>query len=105
MAPRPFRVVRRERETGDTWTLELEPASGAPRPSAPGQFTMLYVFGIGEVPISVSGEPDGPLVHTVRAVGAVTRGDLRGKSPGRCSACADRSETPGRSRRRRAATS
>jgi NAD(P)H-flavin reductase len=33
---------------------------------------MLYAFGIGEVPISVSGDGDGPLVHTVRAVGAVT---------------------------------
>jgi NAD(P)H-flavin reductase len=33
---------------------------------------MLYAFGIGEVPISVSAAQDGPLVHTVRAVGAVT---------------------------------
>jgi anaerobic sulfite reductase subunit B len=72
MAPRPFRVTRRRRETSDTWTLELEPASGEPLAVAPGQFTMLYAFGIGEVPISVSGQPGGPLVHTVRAVGAVT---------------------------------
>jgi NAD(P)H-flavin reductase len=72
MAPRPFRVVRRRRETGDTWTLELEPVAGEPLRPAPGQFTMLYAFGIGEVPISVS-EVDGDrLVHTVRAVGAVT---------------------------------
>src|SRR4249920_234662 len=34
---------------------------------------MLYVFGVGEVPISVSGDVDGPLVHTVRAVGPVSR--------------------------------
>src|SRR5579862_5174111 len=72
MAPRPFRVVHRRRETADTWTLELEPAEGAPLEVAPGQFTMLYAFGIGEVPISVSGDPVGPLVHTVRAVGAVS---------------------------------
>jgi len=72
MAPRPFHVVRRRRETADTWTLELEPAEGEPLDVAPGQFTMLYAFGIGEVPISVSGDPAGPLVHTVRAVGAVT---------------------------------
>lgn len=72
MAPRPFVVMHRARETADTWTLELEPASGEPLPIEPGQFTMLYAFGIGEVPISVSGEPGGPLVHTVRAVGAVT---------------------------------
>jgi anaerobic sulfite reductase subunit B len=72
MTPRPFRVARRRRETADTWTLELEPVAGPPLAVGPGQFTMLYAFGIGEVPISVSGDPGGPLVHTVRAVGAVT---------------------------------
>jgi NAD(P)H-flavin reductase len=70
MAPRPFRVVRRRRETPDTWTLELQPVAGEPLRPAPGQFTMLYAFGIGEVPISVSG---APLVQTIRAVGPVTR--------------------------------
>jgi NAD(P)H-flavin reductase len=33
---------------------------------------MIYAFGVGEVPISVSGQPGGALVHTVRAVGPVT---------------------------------
>src|SRR5690242_5852225 len=72
IAPRPFRVVRRRRETADTWTLELEPLDGPPLDVRAGQFTMLYAFGIGEVPISVSGDSGGPLIHTVRAVGAVT---------------------------------
>jgi NAD(P)H-flavin reductase len=72
MTPRPFVVTRRERETADTWTLELEPVGGEGLQVEPGQFTMLYAFGIGEVPISVSAAQDGPLVHTVRAVGAVT---------------------------------
>jgi NAD(P)H-flavin reductase len=76
MVPVPHRVLSRTRETADTWTLELEPANGSRRSPAfaPGQFNMLYAFGVGEVPISVSGEPDGdgPLVHTVRDVGAVT---------------------------------
>ena len=72
MAPRPFRVVRRRRETADTWTLALDPVEGPPLEFVPGQFTMLYAFGIGEVPISICGERGGPLVHTVRAVGAVT---------------------------------
>jgi anaerobic sulfite reductase subunit B len=71
-SPRPFSVVRRRRETHDTWTLELEPVDGAPLEPEPGQFTMLYAFGVGEVPISVSGTTGGRLVHTVRAVGAVT---------------------------------
>jgi anaerobic sulfite reductase subunit B len=72
MTPVPFRVSRRRRELRDTWTIELEPVADEPLSPAPGQFTMLYVFGIGEVPISVSGDADGRLVHTVRAVGAVT---------------------------------
>jgi len=69
--PRPFTVVERRRETEDTWTLELEPVDGPPLESLPGQFTMLYAFGVGEVPISISTCGDR-LVHTVRAVGAVT---------------------------------
>ena len=72
MTPRPFKVARRRRETADTWTLELDPLTGPPLDVLPGQFTMLYAFGIGEVPISVSGEPGRRLVHTVRDVGAVT---------------------------------
>jgi NAD(P)H-flavin reductase len=70
MVPTPLRVARRRRETHDTWTLELEPATdGGPAGFAPGQFAMLYAFGKGEVPISISALP---LVHTVRAVGAAT---------------------------------
>lgn len=81
MTPRPFRVLHRERETADTWTLELEPVDCEPVVPAPGQFTMLYAFGVGEVPISSSGDPTvgGPLVHTVRAVGSVTEALCRAK--------------------------
>jgi NAD(P)H-flavin reductase len=73
--PAPFAVASARRETEDTWTLELTAEAGEPLRFAPGQFTMLYAFGVGEVPISVSGDPAEPetLVHTVRAVGAVTR--------------------------------
>jgi NAD(P)H-flavin reductase len=73
--PTPFRVRRRKRETFDTWTLELERSDGgAPLEFAPGQFTMVYAFGAGEVPISISGDAAAPdrLVHTVRDVGATT---------------------------------
>jgi NAD(P)H-flavin reductase len=79
MATRPFRVVQRRRETHDTWTLALEPADGAPLDPLPGQFTMLYPFGVGEVPISVSGTDGGRLVHTVRAVGAVSEAICRSR--------------------------
>jgi len=39
-------------------TLRLEPLDQPIAPHQPGQFTMLYAFGIGEVPISISGRPD-----------------------------------------------
>lgn len=46
---------------------------------APGQFNMLYVPGIGEAAISISGETEsGLLRHTVRTVGAVTGALQRG---------------------------
>jgi NAD(P)H-flavin reductase len=73
MTPVAHRVLSRMPETADTWTLELEPLDERIAPRA-GQFDMLYVFGVGEVPISTSGDHDGDgtLTHTVRAVGAVT---------------------------------
>ncbi len=39
-----------------------------------GQFNMLYVFGVGEVAISIVSDPDEPqlLDHTIRVVGRVT---------------------------------
>jgi NAD(P)H-flavin reductase len=73
LLPAPFRVSAKRRETRDTWTLTLEPDGGPPLAAfAPGQFAMLYAFGAGEVPISVSGSEGQALVHTVRSVGAVT---------------------------------
>ncbi len=76
MLTQPYRITKVRKETHDTFTLELQPANGAAALSfAPGQFNMLYVFGVGEVPISISGDPAKPqrLVHTTRAVGTVTR--------------------------------
>ena len=83
MTPLAYRVERKRRETAGTWTLDLEPVGEAIDPIRPGQFTMLYLFGVGEVPISSSGDPalDGRLVHTIRAAGAVTRG-LCAANPG-----------------------
>jgi NAD(P)H-flavin reductase len=75
MAPVPYRIRRVTKETYDTFTFELEPVNGRVMSFAPGQFNMLYVFGVGEVPISISGDPAEPdaLVQTVRAVGPTTR--------------------------------
>jgi len=62
------------KETPDTFTLLLDVGGGrTPADFMPGQFNMLYVFGVGEVPISVaSSEGETLLMHTVRSVGAVT---------------------------------
>lgn len=75
MLPRPFRVVHRRQDTADTATLWLEPVDGAALVFKAGQFTMLHAFGVGEVPISISGDPGDPglLQHTIRDVGGVTR--------------------------------
>jgi anaerobic sulfite reductase subunit B len=75
MRPARYLVAARKEETGDTVTLLLRPA-GTPIPAPrPGQFTMLYAYGVGEVPVSVSGIGGAGqvLVQTIRAVGAVTR--------------------------------
>lgn len=75
MVPRPFRIARVQKELSDTFTFDLVAQDGRPLAFRPGQFNMLYVFGVGEVPISISGDPAVPevLVHTTRAVGSVTR--------------------------------
>ena len=42
----------------------------------PGQFNMLYLYGVGDVPISIVNDPlDSHIIdHTIRVVGRVTRG-------------------------------
>ncbi len=64
-APQP--VLSRRRETHDTWTLEVASGPGY----GPGQFAMLYAFGVGESAISVSRIGEHTF-HSIRAVGAVT---------------------------------
>jgi NAD(P)H-flavin reductase len=88
MVPRVVRVRKRTRDLPGTVTLALEPTDGAPLPRyRPGQFTMLYVFGVGEIPVSISGDAadETQLVQTIRSVGAVSEavtqlkpGDLLG---------------------------
>jgi len=72
--PEPYRVVAARSEIHDVATLDLVPISGAVPAYLPGQFNMLYVFGVGEVAISISGDATNRsrIVHTVRNVGAVS---------------------------------
>jgi NAD(P)H-flavin reductase len=72
MLPSVVRVREYRRETHDTYTITLDPPGGWSY--KPGQFNMLYAFGVGEAPISMSGDASdtGSIVHTIRAVGSVT---------------------------------
>ena len=74
MIPATYRVCRIRKETHDTVTLAAAPLEGEAHSFAPGQFSMLWVFGVGELPISVSGDPGErqELVYTVRSVGRAT---------------------------------
>ena len=82
MVPALYTVEHYKKETYDTFTIGLRPSPAPPDRVAgasrfdyiPGQFNMVYVFGMGEVPLSISGDPGGRglLTHTTRAVGAVT---------------------------------
>ncbi|MGO9134586.1 MAG: FAD/NAD(P)-binding protein [Methylovirgula sp.] len=80
MVPRVAHVASRRYEGADTWTLDLDLPGGMDY--APGQFNMLYAFGVGEAAISMSGDPAdrSRLTHTIRAVGetsaALTRLDV-----------------------------
>ena len=88
MTPIFLPMTRVRRETHDVVTFDLAPPETDGRfRFAPGQFNMLYAFGVGEVPISISGDAEngGRITHTLRAVGPVTqamvglkRGDLLG---------------------------
>lgn len=74
MLPSPFIVRRVVKETPDTFTLTVQPQNGGGISFQPGQFSMLWVFGVGELPISISGNPAEPdhLVYTIRSVGNAT---------------------------------
>ena len=68
-APRLLRVKATRKETHDTVSLEIDDPMTV---YAPGQFNMLYAFGKGEVPISISAVHGERVTHTVRSVGLVT---------------------------------
>ncbi len=71
-----------KKETKDTFTIRLK-AQKRFR-FLPGQFNMLYMFGVGEVPISISGDAQdqSTIVHTIRAYGSVTGAMLNGLKTG-----------------------
>lgn len=77
--PHQAEIVERIEETPSIFTLRLrftDPAVHAAYSFTPGQFNMLYLYGVGEVPISIVSDPEDEHMydHTIRAVGRVTKG-------------------------------
>ena len=67
------RIVPETPESSTYW-MTWRGGDGEGYAFEPGQFNMLYLFGIGEVAISISSDPSHPqrLGHTIRHVGRVT---------------------------------
>jgi sulfhydrogenase subunit gamma (sulfur reductase) len=77
--PHEAEVLERVHETDTIFTLRLrltDPAEHRAYEFQPGQFNMLYLYGVGEVPISIVSDPEDEhlLDHTIRSIGRVTRG-------------------------------
>lgn len=77
--PLEAEVVERIQESPTIFTLRLritDPEQHATYSFAPGQFNMLYLHGIGEVPISIVSDPEDIHLfdHTIRGVGRVSKG-------------------------------
>ena len=65
----PLPVLDKKLEWEDTVSIKI-PTTG--KNGKPGQFNMLYAFGIGEIPISISRISGEHVWHTIRNVGAVS---------------------------------
>jgi NAD(P)H-flavin reductase len=77
--PHAATVVARTQESPSIFSLQLrldDAAAQAAYRFAPGQFNMLYLHGVGEVPISIMSDPEEREVigHAIRAQGRVTQG-------------------------------
>ena len=84
--PHAATVVARTQESPSIFTLQLrldDAAAQAAFRFAPGQFNMLYLYGVGEVPISIMSDPGdrSGIGHTIRALGRITQG-LAALQPG-----------------------
>lgn len=76
--PLTMKIVAKNEESPDIFTLTLQfmEEKQTDYDFQPGQFNMLYLFGVGEVPISIlaHGEANTLYAHTIRRVGRVTQG-------------------------------
>ena len=77
--PYEAEILERIYESPSLFTLRLkftDPEVQARYEFEPGQFNMLYLYGVGEIPISIVSDPkDSQIIdHTIRIVGRVTQG-------------------------------
>jgi len=76
--PYTAQVVDRIQQAPGIFTLRVQftdPAIQENFTFSPGQFNMLYLYGVGEVPISIVSDPQEMYYdHTIRTVGHVTQG-------------------------------
>jgi len=75
--PHPADIVEKRKEARYIFTFRLRFRDERLRQTfrfEPGQFNMVYIFGVGEVPISIVSDPTDPelLDHTIRVVGRTT---------------------------------
>lgn len=71
-------IKGRRQESATIFTLDLSftnPSLHSNYSFHPGQFNMIYLYGVGEVAISISSDPkeNALISHTIRAVGRVTK--------------------------------
>lgn len=78
-APYDAEILQRTQLTKDIFTLDFkftDPEVERNYQFTPGQFNMVYLFGVGEVAISIVSDPEQEkrYSHTIRQVGRITRG-------------------------------
>lgn len=76
--PHPAEIVEKIQEREEVYTYRIRFCEEEQKLSYrffPGQFNMLYAFGVGDVPMSIVSDPaDSSLLdHTIRIVGTVTQ--------------------------------
>jgi len=72
-------IIARRQDSPTIFSLTVrlaDPAHASAFNFQPGQFNMLYLHGVGEIPVSISSDPasTGTLAHTIRDVGRVSHG-------------------------------
>lgn len=70
-------IIKREQQSKTIFTIDCELTQASKlQHFQPGQFNMLYFYGVGEVAISIMSDPDdhSHISHTIRNVGRVTNG-------------------------------